>query len=45
VFVNERNVAGLTKELNEAHFHIERNGNAKIIFFDIFLKLMVLLRA
>ncbi|HPY82347.1 MAG: DNA polymerase III subunit delta [Bacteroidales bacterium] len=45
VFVNERNVAGLTKELNEAHFHIERNGNAKIIFFDIVLKLMVLLRA
>ncbi len=44
-FVNERNVAGLTKELNEAHFHIERNGNAKIIFFDIVLKLMVLLRA
>ena len=45
VFVNERNVAQLTKEFNEAHFHIERNGNAKIIFFDLVLKLMVLLRA
>ena len=45
VFVNERNIAGLTKECNEAHFHIERNGNAKIIFFDLVLKLMVLLRA
>lgn len=44
-FIHERNIAGLTKEFNEAHFHIERNGNAKMIFFDLALKIMVLLKA
>ncbi len=45
VFINERNIAQLTKEFNDAHFHIERNGNAKIIFFDLFIKIMLLLRS
>jgi len=44
-FIHEKNIAGLTKEFNEAHYHIERNGNAKIIFFDLALRIMVLLRA
>lgn len=44
-FINERNIAQLTKEFNEAHYHIERNGNAKIIFFDLFIKIMMLLRS
>jgi len=44
-FINERNIAQFTKEFNEAYFHIERNGNAKIIFFDLVLKIMILLRA
>ncbi len=44
-FIHERNIAGLTKEFNEAHYHIERNGNAKIILFDLALKLIILLRA
>lgn len=43
-FINERNISALTKTLNEAHYHIERNGNARIIFFDLCLKLIVLLR-
>ena len=33
-FIHNENISGITKELNEAHFHIERNGNPKIIFFD-----------
>ena len=44
-FINERNIAQLTKEFNEAYYHVERNGNSKIIFFDLILKIMVLLRA
>ncbi len=44
-FINERNVAGFTKEFNTAHYHIVRNGNSKIIFFDLFMKIIVLIRA
>lgn len=40
-FINEVNVATLTRELNEAHYHIERNGNAKIILFDLALKTII----
>ncbi|MDR0941167.1 MAG: DNA polymerase III subunit delta' [Bacteroidales bacterium] len=43
-FINERNISALTKSINEAHYHIERNGSAKIIFFDLCLKLIVQLR-
>jgi len=43
-FINERNISALTKIVNEAHYHIERNGSAKIIFFDLCLKLIVQLR-
>ncbi len=43
-FINERNVAGFTKELNLAYYHVVRNGTSKIIFFDLFLKMIVLLR-
>lgn len=45
VYINERNIAQLTKEFNEAHYHIERNGSAKIILFDLFIKIMMLLRS
>lgn len=44
-YINERNVAGFTKEFNTAHYHIVRNGNPKIVFFDMFMKLIVLIRA
>lgn len=43
-FINERNISALTKIINDAHYHIERNGSAKIIFFDLCLKLIVQLR-
>lgn len=44
-FINDKNIMTITKELNEAHYHIERNGNAKIIFFDLALKLTIALKA
>jgi DNA polymerase-3 subunit delta' len=44
-YINERNVGGFCKEFNSAHFHIMRNGNAKIIFFDLFMKIIVLIRS
>lgn len=43
-YINEKNIGGLTKDFNDAFYHIERNGSAKIIFFDIMLKLIIHLR-
>ena len=42
-FVNERNVAGIADELAEAQAHIEQNVNARMVFFDFALKMIVLL--
>jgi DNA polymerase-3 subunit delta' len=42
-FVNERNVMGIMDELSEAQRHIEQNVNAKMVFFDFALKMIVLL--
>ena len=42
-FVNERNVMGIMNELSEAQQHIEQNVNAKMVFFDFSLKMIVLL--
>lgn len=43
-FVNERNVIGIMDELSEAQLHIEQNVNAKMVFFDFSLKMIVLLK-
>lgn len=43
-FVNERNVSGITFELSECQRHIEQNVNAKMVFFDFILKLIILLK-
>lgn len=43
-FVNEKNVIGIMDELTEAQVHIEQNVNAKIVFFDFALKMIVLLK-
>ena len=43
-FVNERNVMGIMDELSEAQLHIEQNVNAKMVFFDFSLKMIVLLK-
>ena len=38
-FVNENNIQDIFKELSDAMYHIERNGNAKIILTDLSIKL------
>jgi DNA polymerase-3 subunit delta' len=38
-FVHSGNILDIEKELNEAMYHIERNGNAKIILLDLSMKL------
>lgn len=42
-FINENNVIRIMNELNEAQQHIEQNVNAKMVFFDFSLKMIVLL--
>lgn len=42
-FINERNVIGISTELQEALRHIEQNANPKFVFFDFVLKIIVLL--
>ncbi len=43
-FVNEKNSERFIEEFNRAHFHLERNGNFKILFADLSLKVNELLR-
>ena len=43
-FINQENIYPLTEELNLAHAHIEANGNARIIFLDLALKVTRLIR-
>ena len=43
-FINERNVEQIISELNEAKTDIQGNGNAKIIFFDLAIKMIMLLK-
>lgn len=38
-FVNGENINEIYKELGDAIYHIERNGNAKMIFTDLSIKL------
>jgi DNA polymerase-3 subunit delta' len=38
-FVNGNNIFDIYKELSDAMYHIERNGNAKIILTDLSIKL------
>ncbi|MBC5840556.1 DNA polymerase III subunit delta' [Flavobacterium sp. F-380] len=38
-FVNGNNIHDIFKELSDAMYHIERNGNAKIILTDLSIKL------
>lgn len=42
-FINERNIEKLNEEFSLAFRQIEQNGNAKIIFLDLCLKITVLL--
>ena len=42
-FVNHANILEITSEIETASYHIERNGNAKIILLDLSIKLTRLL--
>ncbi len=42
-FIHGGNIIEINKELNDAIYHIERNGNAKIILLDLSIKLTRLL--
>ena len=44
-FINERNIMGIMDELSVAQQHIEQNVNAKMVFFDFSLKMIVLLKS
>ncbi|MCQ2110873.1 MAG: DNA polymerase III subunit delta [Bacteroidaceae bacterium] len=43
-FINEKNVIELSEELSLAERHIEQNVNAKVVFFDFILKVIILLK-
>ncbi len=43
-YVNERNVIDLMNELAKAELHITQNVNPKMVFFDLALKITVLIR-
>ena len=43
-FINERNVVGIMEELSLAQRDVEANVNAKIVFFDFALKMIVLIK-
>ena len=38
-FVHQNNIFGIMKALEDAEYHVERNGNAKIIFSDLSIQL------
>ena len=42
-FVHENNILPIVEELEQAIYHVERNGNSKIIFTDLSIKLTRLL--
>lgn len=43
-FIHEGNVEKIMNELNKAETQIAQNGNAKIIFFDLCLQMIILIR-
>lgn len=43
LFIHNGNIMDITQELSEALYHIERNGNAKIVLLDLSIKLTRLL--
>ncbi|SNC75324.1 DNA polymerase-3 subunit delta' [Hymenobacter gelipurpurascens] len=43
-FVTPRNADPITRELNEAHYHVERNANPRMVFIDTSLRVAELLK-
>ncbi|WP_455169963.1 DNA polymerase III subunit [Aegicerativicinus sediminis] len=42
-FIHEGNIVPISTEIQDAYYHVERNGNSKIIFSDLSIKLTRLL--
>ena len=42
-FIHENNIQAISEEISKALYHVERNGNARIIFTDLSIKLTRLL--
>lgn len=43
-YVNERNIVDLMQELSLAESHIARNVNSKMVFFDLSMRIIVLIK-
>lgn len=43
-FINNQNITELADEFNDAHYHLERNANAKVLFSDVVIKLTKLIK-
>ena len=39
-FITGNNITGFMENFNEAHYHIDRNANAKILFTELCFKVM-----
>ncbi|MCK0161211.1 ATP-binding protein [Allomuricauda sp. F6463D] len=44
-YIHENNILEIVEELEQAIYHVERNGNSKLIFTDLSIKLTRLLHA
>ncbi len=44
-FIHDRNIFALVEEIEKSHLHIIRNGKAKIVFLDMALSIMQLIRS
>ena len=43
-FINDNNVHEMAEEFSLAHSHIAQNGNSRIIFMDLILKVIILIK-
>lgn len=43
-FINHNNIVPLSEAIEEAHYHIERNANPRILFLDLSLKIFLQLK-
>ncbi len=43
-FINHNNIVLLSEAIEDAHYHIERNANPKILFMDLSLKIFLQLK-
>jgi len=43
-FINENNIFQIVEELEKAYYHIERNGKAKLVFLDMAISVMKVIK-